>query len=405
MTEPRPCTKLRCFIDVNESSRGSALPYPTRHSAPTRIARVRASQPTGMAMRINIPPLTRAILAASVFFSLFTMGLRFQASRNVEGAVDPINAANLASQWMTLVPALSIIFPWTIVLCSFIETDLLSLVLTLATLFYGGKYLERAWGSWEFAKFLLVITIGPNLVTLFACLALFVVTRDTTYVQRNICGGTALQAGFLVAFKQLVPEHTVTLFRGILKIRVKNFPGIFLTVNQIISIITGSELPTTLATAGFFLAWVYLRFFKTTLPEIGGTTGAALKGDASETFALAHFFPEFIQPPIAYLSNLVFSLLVTIRVCTPFSEHDVEAGNARAEARGDLGLNGLTRLAGNGVGGGGSTLPGSARAEAERRRALALKALDQRLQTNNKTSTAPGPITQMSSSMDQQSHE
>ena len=36
-----------------------------------------------------------------------------------------------------------------------------------------------------------------------------------------ICGGVALQAGFMVAFKQLVPEHTVTLFKGIIKVRVK----------------------------------------------------------------------------------------------------------------------------------------------------------------------------------------
>lgn len=38
---------------------------------------------------------------------------------------------------------------------------------------------------------------------------------------RSIHGGVAIQAGFLVAFKQLVPEHTVTIAKGIIKIRVK----------------------------------------------------------------------------------------------------------------------------------------------------------------------------------------
>jgi hypothetical protein len=37
----------------------------------------------------------------------------------------------------------------------------------------------------------------------------------------TICGGVALQAGFLVAFKQLVPEHTVTIAKGIIRVRVK----------------------------------------------------------------------------------------------------------------------------------------------------------------------------------------
>lgn len=37
----------------------------------------------------------------------------------------------------------------------------------------------------------------------------------------NISGLAGLQCAFLIAFKQLVPEHTVTLFRSPLKMRVK----------------------------------------------------------------------------------------------------------------------------------------------------------------------------------------
>ena len=37
----------------------------------------------------------------------------------------------------------------------------------------------------------------------------------------NISGLGGLQCAFLIAFKQLVPEHTVTLFRSPIKIRVK----------------------------------------------------------------------------------------------------------------------------------------------------------------------------------------
>jgi hypothetical protein len=37
----------------------------------------------------------------------------------------------------------------------------------------------------------------------------------------NISGMAGLQMAFLIAFKQLVPEHTVTFFRSPLKMRVK----------------------------------------------------------------------------------------------------------------------------------------------------------------------------------------
>jgi len=73
-------------------------------------------------------------------------------------------------------------------------------------------------------------------------------------------------------------------------------------------------------------------------------------------------------------------------VCRPWSQGDVELSNARAEQR-DGGaaytLGPVSRA---------SAPPGSARAEAERRRALALKALDQRLHAANANkSSTPAP--------------
>lgn len=57
------------------------------------------------------------------------------------------------------------------------------------------------------------------------------------------------------------------------------------------------------------------------------------------------------------MSNTIYSILVTLKICSPWSAQEAGRGE-RAVQRGT---------------------PGSARAEAERRRALALKALDQRL--------------------------
>lgn len=62
---------------------------------------------------------------------------------------------------------------------------MITLLIAGATILYGGKYLERAWGSREFGKFLLVVILVPNLVTAFLYVLLFVVTRAHSlgYVQ------------------------------------------------------------------------------------------------------------------------------------------------------------------------------------------------------------------------------
>lgn len=67
--------------------------------------------------------------------------------------------------------------------------------------------------------------------------------------------------------------------------------------------------------------------------------------------------------------------MVAVRLCTPFSQADMSA------ARGESVLQRGT--------------PGSARAEAERRRAIALKALDQRLQaaSGGNSASRPGQAT------------
>lgn len=96
----------------------------------------------------------------------------------------------------------------------------------------------------------------------------------------------------------------------------------------------------------------------------------AIKGDASDTFAFAAFFPDVVQPPVALVADVIYTLLTTLRICTPFSAADVNAGNEQASARG--GGADLPSLLDSGRG-------GSAKAEADRRRNLALRALDQRL--------------------------
>jgi hypothetical protein len=91
-----------------------------------------------------------------------------------------------------------------------------------------------------------------------------------------------------------------------------------------------------LVNVGWVIGWIYIRFFK---------YQDGIQGDQSEAFAIHTFFPEFLHPLIIFISNIVYDLLVKIKCCKPGSRtyRDLELGHT-------------------------TPLPGSARAEAERRR-------------------------------------
>ncbi|KAA8893618.1 eukaryotic integral membrane protein-domain-containing protein [Sphaerosporella brunnea] len=329
--------------------------------------------------RVNVPPLTRICLILCTALSILAGALRYRAwiSQRSDSDSDsdsgtPSDSQSFTIPYLTVVPALSVVYPWTFLTSSIVESNIFTLATTLATLFYGGKYLERAWGSEEFGKFLLVVSIVPNFLAFVLYIVWFAVTGNSVRSFTTICGGIALQAGFLVALKQLVPEHTVTLFKGIVKIRVKHFPALFLLVNTLSGPVFGTDVAAILAWLGFLSSWTYLRFYKRSFPDLGSNQAPSLKGDASEIFAIAYFFPDPIHRPVAIISNVVYNLLVAIKICTPFSAADVSASNNQAQARD--GAN-LSTLLGHGPG----SRVGSARVESERRRALALKALDQQL--------------------------
>ncbi|EAW06889.1 rhomboid family protein [Aspergillus clavatus NRRL 1] len=325
-----------------------------------------------MALRINIPPATRTCLVSLITLSLLYNIARWRQidSTGKTPTVTPI------VPYLTLVPSKFFFYPWTLLSATFVEQNIFTVLLNAATLFYGGKYLERAWGSREFAKFIVVIAVIPNVVVVFTYLLWSIIRGSTVSGLTQICGGISIQASFLVAFKQLVPEHTVTIFKGLVKMRVKHFPALFLLLNTISGVAFGTQVAALLAWLGLLASWSYLRFYKRQ-PDLTGTStdGQGIKGDASETFAFACLFPDVIQPPIAFVADQIYSFLVAVKICIPFSEEDIASGNQQVLARGEAGLPSLL----NSQRGGGMRGMGK-REEAERRRALALKALDQRLQ-------------------------
>ena len=162
---------------------------------------------------------------------------------------------------------------------------------------------------------------------------------------------------------------------------MKHFPAIFLAANTISGFVFFTDTAAFLSWLGFLASWTYLRFYKHQPDLSDAATGnSTIRGDASETFAFAYFWPDVVHGPVSALADSVFALLVVLKICTPFSNEDIELGNQQASARGEVLPTSHQ---------GASRRGGSKREEAERRRALALKALDQRLQAASGSRTEP----------------
>lgn len=199
-----------------------------------------------------------------------------------------------------------------------------------------------------------------------------------------------------MAFKQLVPEHTVTILKGIVKVRVKHFPSLFLLAHTVCGFIFRADTALFMAWLGFLTSWTYLRFYKTQVDLSGVTTGSvSIRGDASETFAFVYFWPDLIQPPIAVFTGRIYKVLIALRICTPFASQDIESSNELSTALGENFHHTMLSPEGRHEG---------RKEEAERRRALALKALDQRLSAATAKHKLASPPSSSLSTNDLQAH-
>jgi len=129
-----------------------------------------------MPPRINLPPLTRALLLtnlllsfinASIRLSRWTTRLNTTPAHTSHISLQPstyLSDRSLAVRYLALVVPYSIRFPWTFLTAALVENNLVSLAVSASVLWFGGRYLERAWGMGEFGKFVLFVAMIPNLL-------------------------------------------------------------------------------------------------------------------------------------------------------------------------------------------------------------------------------------------------
>lgn len=148
----------------------------------------------------------------------------------------------------------------------------------------------------------------------------------------------------LIAVKQLIPDHQVGF--GAVKLPATYFPVLYLCIVSILAIAQFSgpgELVFTFS--AFQCAWMYLRFFQ---------NRNGIRGDFSEGFAFHTMFPPSLQAFVSIIANVCFMIFKSLLMAGQTSQSSQQSST---EASSDK----------------------AATYEVERRRQLALKALDQRL--------------------------
>lgn len=125
---------------------------------------------------------------------------------------------------------------------------------------------------------------------------------------------------------------------------------LYVTVSNVMCLL-GYMSPFLLIQFGWLIGWVYLRFYQ--LGNMG------LRGDRSDSFAFIHWFPPFVHKPLSKVTALVYGIVSRLRLVPEWTTDYTDL---------ELNMDANT-----------SNHSASAREEAERRRAMALEALDQRM--------------------------
>lgn len=291
---------------------------------------------------------------------------------------------------LQLVPSQFIYFPWTLLTEPYVDSTFFQLSNAPTVFYWGVEYLENNWnpevqggagagGDRIFGEAVhyLVLTgsittaITTILKTTFSLLGFI----ESSQLDLPLAYGVwTIVMSFVVAIKQLSPEYNVKLLKRI-KFRLKRLPFIVLSVALLYSIAWTQSVEPFLMPLfiNFYVSWVYLRYYQ--IHNVGGvlpttsagtTVGTTVRGDASDTFAFVQFFPDAWQPYLKPVSKFFYHSSVFLGLFRPFNDDDIESSNLRTIQR----LN-------------GGNASEDTDSEADRRKRVALKVLEQRVASDS----------------------
>lgn len=287
----------------------------------------------------STPQSTRLVVTCLLAVSLVIFVLKWLAV-TTPGETRTFHDINI--YYLQLVPRYALYFPWVYSTSIFAEVSILSFVLSLCVLYLATSYVEKFWGPREVVQFIFMVGGATNLLTVLVTIVSNIFRGDVLGMDKPLGGGISYYFGFLVVLKQLIPEHNVVLFQGLVNFRMKHLPFILLVLVVLWSAVTRTLYPAVPSVISFFVSYNYLRFFQTffadpLLPISAGISDASnasmVRGDALDAFQLVEFFPSATKPYLGTVINAVYDLSVLLGVVTPFNDEAVEQSNLRAQKK------------------------------------------------------------------------
>ncbi|XP_055685344.1 transmembrane protein 115 [Lutzomyia longipalpis] len=188
---------------------------------------------------------------------------------------------------------------WTAFTFCFVEKHLWEVLVDIATVALCGKLIEPLWGSLEMMTYFAVTNFGVVILTTTYYLFLYACTKNPLILfEVHIYGLAGYIAAVCVAVHQIMPDHLIAR-TPIGNFTNRNIPLTLFLVAVflwLLGLLEGRY--PTMFLAGIITSWIYLRFIQR---HRNGS-----RGDYSENFAFVRFFPIVLQPFVSILVNPIY---------------------------------------------------------------------------------------------------
>jgi membrane associated rhomboid family serine protease len=251
---------------------------------------------------------------------------------------------------------------WNIITSSFLETNFISMVLSVCAFYVLGGHLELTWNSKQLAMFLFTVQLFAGLSTFIYHVIFYICFENEGYLYSSMHGTWGLITALMMGLVQLFPESAAPCLK---QLKLRYIPAVFVVVSTFLRGVMMVELPFIYFS--FFGSFLYLKRWR-----LGDHLG---DGNNNMCPKIEFKFEDLFPPPLNILARFFgeFCHALQYTLCK----------SGRSSTSSYSGNNYLT-------------VPATSHQVAERRRAKALELLDKKLSqmvgssptlTNSKTGT------------------
>mmetsp|Transcript_9807 Transcript_9807/g.14730 ORF Transcript_9807/g.14730 Transcript_9807/m.14730 type:complete len:349 (+) Transcript_9807:63-1109(+) len=266
-----------------------------------------------------------------------------------------------SSEYFALVPANTAMVKFRIynlVTAGYFDTNPIMAIVNTVVALIVGRMLERKWGL-EFIKLAAVVNLATMILVFVMMVAFYASTMKDKFLFTPVSGFSAANAAFGVALKQIAPNQNCISSTD--KIKFKDLPMIVVAFAVAFFFAGITSFPDLLLVLfGTYFGWLYLRYFMK-------YPSSSFRGDPKEEFAFKTMFPTPIRPIGAMFGNLSFWMCEAMGFCKVIENVDSLEENQAPTA--SVSVPEMP-----------TTVSEVERKTAERRRALAYKAISERIE-------------------------